>query len=199
MIFETTLALRRRVADAAGVQPGRVHVGPPLRAEMSNDAAVVLFLFRITPNADLRNTPRIPLPGSAPVTGDAPAVEALAVDLLYLITSFRPGGVGNAAAADPTELATLQGIIAGLHAAPLLTGSSLPGQEVRITPSGDQMEELGRLWSLFPDVAFRTSMIYLATPVFIEIGTAGRYPAVGERRLDAGLASEPPAMAGGAG
>ena len=88
---------------------------------------------------------------------------------------------------EPGELTSLGQIIRVLHTAPILTGSALPGQDVRLSPESYSPEDLSRVWSMFPEEPFRTSVVYLASPVFIEAGDAALYPPVQSRRMDGGL------------
>ena len=154
-----------------------------------------MFLFHIEPNRELRNAERLrtPPPG-APPDQSAVELDALPLDLRYLISVFRTAGGG--AAGDPNELAALGQVIQRLHAEPTLTGAILPGQEVRVTPEPYPMEELSRVWGLFPADPYRTSVVYLATPVFIEAGPLVVGPPVQSRRLDPGLSANPPNLLG---
>lgn len=182
--FDTTMALARRVRDASGLD---VHIGPPLRREMGA-ARVALTLVHIEPNAELRNTPvhRAP-PPSAPITAPAPVVAAIPFDLHFLITCHRPPTPGGVAPPEPGELASLGQVIGALHAQPVLGGSSLPGQNVRLSPAGSSLEDMHRIWSLFPEEPYRTSIVYLATPVFLEADAAASYPPVQSREMAGGL------------
>lgn len=187
-LFDTTMAFARRIREATGLE---VHIGSPLRREMGT-ARVALTLVHIQPNAALRNTPvfRAPQP-SGPVTGPAPSVAAIPLDLHFLITCYRPPTPGGVAAPEPGELTSLGQIIRVLHAHPILTGSDLPDQDVRLSPESYSPEEMNRVWGLFPEEPFRTSIVYLATPVFVEIGDDALYPPVQSRKMDGGLRSEP--------
>jgi hypothetical protein len=183
-LFDTTMALTRRLRDATGLG---VHIGSPLRSEMGQ-ARVALTLIHIQPNAALRNTPvfREP-PAGAPITAPAPPVQAVPFDLHYLITCYRSPTAGGVAAPEPGELTGLGQIIQRLFTDPILTGSALPGQDVRLSPESYSPEELSRIWALFPEEPFRTSVVYLATPVFIEAGDAALYPPVQSREMAGGL------------
>jgi hypothetical protein len=179
-LIQTTEALRARLNDVLGV--GSVHVGAPLKGERQN-RTVSLYLYNIQPNRDLRNVDRhTPAPPGAPPGGLLPIVDALPVDLRYLISVFRE----NPLAEEPTELARLGLIMRALHAEPTLSGSALPGQTVRLTPEPYAINELKEIWGLFPDEPYRTSVVYLATPVFIELDALSG-PVVLERKLDAGV------------
>lgn len=204
-LFSTTVALKRRIEAAAGVM---THVGAPSPDDVG-DGGIALTLFDVKPSAALRNVPRFAAaPTSGPVTGPAAKVEAVALDLRYLIVCFR--AKGSPAGADPKELKTLGRIIAALHADPLLDATAaandeVPGpnpppaekdaafaeQIVRLSLESYALDDWNRLWALFPDISFRPSVVYLATPVYITIGEAGLYPRVQSREGRAGI-SDPP-------
>jgi hypothetical protein len=183
-LFDTTLALARRIRQATDLE---VHIGSPLKREMGT-ARVALSLVHLQPNAALRNTPRFGAPpASTPVTAPAPLMNAVAFDLHYLITCYRPPTPADVAPPEPGELTSLGQIIAGLHSDPALTGSILPGQDVRLSPQSFTPDELSRVWGLFPEEPFRTSIVYLATPVYIEAGDVALNPPVQSREMDGGL------------
>jgi hypothetical protein len=183
-LFDTTLALARRIRQATGLE---VHIGSPLKREMGT-ARVALSLVHLQPNAALRNTPRFGAPpASAPVTAPAPLMAAIAFDLHYLITCYRPPTPADVAPPEPGELVSLGQIIALLHSDPALTGSTLPGQDVRLSPQSFTPEDMNRIWGLFPEEPFRTSIVYLATPVYVEAGGAALFPPVQSREMDGGL------------
>jgi hypothetical protein len=58
------------------------------------------------------------------------------------------------------------------------------------------MEEINRLWSLFPNTPYTTSIVYLASPIFIDAGAALRGTPVTERRLDSGPSAARPDVFG---
>ena len=160
--FEVTEAFRRRIGELIGGE-NLVHVGPPLSAE-TNEVSVSLFLFHLEVNAELRNTPHHATP-RAPATGPAPVVPALPWDLLYLITVFR---LPDHNVRPPNELSTLGAVVQGLHVDPVLPASADQDRPVRVSPAPYSMEDVSRLWGLFPQDVYRTSLVYLATPVFVE-------------------------------
>ena len=102
---------------------------------------------------------------------------------------MTPGGL------DPAELKTLGAIMLALHLDPVLQVDPSPSQgqqTVRGTLEPCSIEELNRIWSMFPDDDYRTSVVYLASPVFLEDALA-LGPPVCYR------ASMPPAAQTGAG
>lgn len=140
---------------------GSVYVGPIDDPDAAGSKAV-LFLYRVAVNGDLRNSTHL-LPPAAP--GDPPrAFEGgLPLDLYYLLTA------GDAEAGGEIDaLATLGRAMQVLNASPTLTGMSVRGETVRVTLDPVSTEEMSRIWTLFPAANYRTSVVYLATPVWID-------------------------------
>ena len=134
-IVETTDAFKALLERAI---EGQVHVGPPVSGDVGN-SRVSLFLLHLQPNAELRNEERrASPPRDKAASNSAEVLDALPLDLRYLITVFRGGATGSVGEAN--ELLFLGQIISGIHAHPTLTGSSLVGQEVRLTPEAYSME-----------------------------------------------------------
>ena len=191
-IIATTLALRRRLESA--LAGSTVMLEPPSNSPPAGVGAS-LFLFHVLPNAELRNSLRLAAPPpEAPADRPAAPRDALPLDLRYLITVFRSGGLGPGA--DPSELETLGRIVQVLHEEPTLTGGALADQIVRVTPEPYPMEELSRIWGLFPGTNYATSMVYLASPVFVEVGPVPRGGPVVERHDRFGVSGDPPGLSG---
>jgi hypothetical protein len=170
---------------------GEVFAGPPYDP-LAAAASASLFLYHLVPNAELRNEPELTnLRSGADSSGDPrdailEGTESASIpfDLRYLISVSRPPGQN--ANSSPLELLRLGQIIQTLHANPVLSGSRLPGQTVRLTPDPISMEEISRTWGLFPDTAYRTSVVYLATPVFVDAPRLPAVPRVREVRRENG-------------
>ncbi|MBU1725153.1 MAG: DUF4255 domain-containing protein [Gammaproteobacteria bacterium] len=169
-IFDATQALRTRLGEAVG-GVNQIHVGPPVPAEVG-ESKVSLFLFHLQVNQCMRNEILLePISSPEPATLPATRRDVLPLDLRFLITVFRSP---EPAAAIPNELTTLGQIIQILQAEPTLPIGSTGGYAVRVTPEPYPMEEVSRVWGLFPQDIYRTSMVYLASPVMVD---ARRYPA----------------------
>jgi len=189
-ISQVTEALQARLGAAIGV--GRVYVGPPL-AEDVGSRTLALFLFHIVPNQECRNERHYVAHSSDP-TGPLVEANALPLDLRYLISVFRSAGAGNGGVADPDELLTLGKAVRALHEQPIIDGSVVPNQFVTITPEPYPMEEMSRVWGLFPQTSYRTSMVYLVSPVFVSLDPPPVGPPVLERISRQGQFTEPSSL-----
>ena len=160
-ILRVTEVLRDRLKEAlvlSGV-PGTVFVGPLDDADASG-AALILFLYRIVPNANLRNREHTPPSSSVP-----PPVfrNALPLDLFFLVTvGTMPGS------SEETPLRALGFAIQAMQADPDLTGAGVSQETVHVTLEPLSTEETSRIWALFPTANYRTSIAYLASPVWID-------------------------------
>jgi hypothetical protein len=162
-ILDVTEALRTRLesALASSTVPGTVFVGP-LDDPDAKNAALILFLYRIVPNASLRNRDHYVVSPTPP----PPAIvfrNALPLDLYFLVTvGTIPGS------SEETLLKALGFAMQHMQADPDLTGPSVNYQTVHVTLEPLTTEEASRIWALFPTANYRTSIAYLITPVWID-------------------------------
>jgi len=161
-IFRVTAALRVRLeaALAASGVPGTVFVGPLDDPDVSG-AALILFLYRVVPSATLRNREhRVPTPGTPPVMVFH---NAMPLDLFFLVTvGSIPGS------SEEAPLRALGYVIQSLQLEPDLTGAGVNHEAVHVTFETLSTEEASRIWALFPAANYRTSIAYLASPVWID-------------------------------
>lgn len=183
-IFKVSIALRERVQRAyaaAGGAGNGVYVGPLDDSDAAGHK-LILFLYRVAPNPSLRNTEHTvsnPAPPPATITYR----DALPLDLYYLLTLGDAGG----AAADLEQLKFLGSAIQLLQREPTLTGVGLEHEAVKVSLDPLGNDEMSRLWALFPTVNYRTSVAYLASPVWIDPRAAEETGApVTDDKLDAG-------------
>jgi hypothetical protein len=162
-IFNTTQALSARLQAAltASTVPGTVFVGP-LDDPDAAGAALILFLYRVMPNASLRNRERRVLDTSTP-----PQIvvhhDSLTLDLYFLITvGTRPGQ------SEETLLRALGYAMRELQVDPDLTGPAVNHETVHVSLEPLGTDEVSRVWSLFPTANYRTSVAYVASPVWID-------------------------------
>jgi hypothetical protein len=162
-IYRVTNALRsvlqQALADAD--DPGAVFIGP-LDDPDAEGASLILFLYRMAPNPSLRNTGhRVPsgLPDGAPIAYPG----ALPLDLYYLITVGTRVGTGE----EPL-LRVLGYAIRALNDDPVITGDAVAQELVRVSMEPLTIDEVSRIWALFPTRNYRTSVAYLVSPVWID-------------------------------
>jgi len=161
-IINVTKAFRDRLAAGlakSGI-PGTVFIGPLDDVDASG-AKLILFLYRVVPNASLRNREHI-VANPAP---DPPTVfrNSLPLDLFYLVT------VGTELGDSEESLLQVLGFaMRELQNDPELTGPDLEFQTVHLSLEPLSTEEASRIWALFPTANYRTSIAYLATPVWID-------------------------------
>lgn len=162
-IFRVTQAFRARLQQAliASGDQGTVFVGP-LDDPDANGASLILFLYRITPNPSLRNREHcVPSPNPPP-----PVLvyhNALPLDLYFLLTvGTRPG------TSEEPLLRVLGFAMQSLQLDPDLTGPTVSYETVHVSLESLATDETSRIWALFPTANYRTSVAYLATPVWID-------------------------------
>jgi hypothetical protein len=163
-LMKVTTTLQKRLSDAltaAGLPNNTVFVGP-LDDPSVGSAALILFLYRIIPSATLRNgehrVPK-PLPPPPPVLVYK---KALPLDLYYLLT------VGTTPSSEEAPLQWLGVAMQTIQAEPDLTGPDVNHEAVHVTLETLTTDEASRIWALFPNANYRTSVVYLATPVWID-------------------------------
>lgn len=158
-IYQVTRALRHRLEQVAG--GGKVFVGPLDDPDVGN-ASLILFLYRIMPNASLRNREhRVPSNAAPPPV--AVFNNALPLDLHYLLTVGTTPGNN-----EELLLKTLGAAMQALQLDSELTGPEVAYETVHVSLDPLTTEETSRIWALFPTANYRTSIAYLATPVWID-------------------------------
>ena len=133
-----------------------------------------LFLFQVTPNAALRNAD---LP-TRRADGSLLRRPLVAIDLHYLLTfygddlTFDQQRLLGAALSEFQAHPVLgrDAIRNAITENPVLSTSDLAEQidMVRLTPASLSLEELSKLWVIFPEVDYVLSAVYVAGVVLIE-------------------------------
>jgi hypothetical protein len=153
----------------------------PRDVNQNKNVRLTLFLYSIAPAVAMRNELEIP--------GNQPAGElSEPLDLYYLLTAFAP------ATQDPTDQTLDAQLLLGFAMRVFfdngtLTGSVLQGnlprdEELRLTLQPMTVEDLTRIWSVFPDSVLHASVSFLVTPVRLRARTAARGARVTSRRSD---------------
>jgi hypothetical protein len=158
-LLRVTKALRVRLEQVAGA--GKVFVGP-LDDPDAAGASLILFLYRIMPNVSLRNLEHR-VPSDVPPPPVVAFNNSLPLDLYYLITvGTTPGD------SEEALLETLGGAMQALQLDPELTGPGVGYETVHVSLEPLTTEETSRIWALFPMANYRTSIAYIASPVWID-------------------------------
>ena len=184
-ILRVTVALRERLKAALtrSQVPGTVFVGP-LDDPDAGGAALVLFLYRIAPAANLRNQEHR-VPSGKPQPSVFVYQNSFPLDLFFLLTvGTTPGS------SEETLLKALGYAIQEIQNSPDLVGSDVGHETVHVTFEPLSTEDASRIWALFPTANYRTSIAYLATPVWIDPpAEADLPPRVGHHELSAGVSA----------
>jgi hypothetical protein len=142
------------------IPPAQIALLSPPQANASG-VRLSLFLYSIAPAAEFRN--ELEIPGN---TSDDEAVS-LPLNLYYLLTAFSPPQ-------DPTNQTLDSHLLLGqamrvFFDNGILTGSQLRGdlprdEELRLTLQPITIEDLTRIWSVFPETSLQPSVSYLVSP-----------------------------------
>jgi hypothetical protein len=155
------LGARLQQAVTASGDPGTVFIGP-LDDQDAVGASLILFLYRIAPNASLRNREHR-VASAAPPPAVIVHANALPLDLYFLLTvGTRPG------MSEEPLLRVLGFAMQALQSMPEITGAAVNHEAVRLTLEPLTTEETSRIWALFPTANYRTSIAYVASPVWID-------------------------------
>ncbi|BAB52816.1 DUF4255 domain-containing protein [Mesorhizobium japonicum] len=162
-VYNVTQAVRDRLVAALATigEMGNVFVGP-LDDPDARGATLILFLYRMAPNASLRNREHRVISRNPPQAVDV-YTNSLPLELHYLITV----GTRDATVDDPL-LKYLGAAIQALNNEPELNGQRVGHEPVHLSFEPLSTEEMSRIWTLFPTANYRTSVGYMATPVWID-------------------------------
>lgn len=156
--------LRANLGDLDPTPGEEIVLLSPAEALKVAGIRLTLFLYSIAPAVELRNEMEIP--------GNTAADEAvsLPLDLYYLLTAFTPGGDSTPTARTLESHMLLGRAMKVFFDNGTLTGSILKGdlprdEELRLTLQPMTVEDLTRIWSVFPESVLHTSVSYLVTPV----------------------------------
>ncbi|HET7619901.1 MAG TPA: DUF4255 domain-containing protein [Vicinamibacterales bacterium] len=129
---------------------------------------LTLFLYKVTENPDLKNAPPIVERNNGSLTErHAP----LTLDAYYLLTAHAADGdllEAHLALSKAMGIFNDNGVIRGsLLRAENDTGLTADSI-LRVTLNPISMEDMTRIWSVFPDTPYEISVSYLVTPVEID-------------------------------
>lgn len=189
-IQAVTLAIRDLLVaalhDQANVPANAfdVYVGPPDAAGKNSE--LILFLIRITPNAELRNAERTRRTAN-PLDPPERFELAVPLDLHYLVTGGSPANL-NAKEA----LTRLGHAIRAIETGSPISLPSHHQEAVWLSLEPMSTEELSRIWGLFPSFNCRSSFVFRASPVWIDprAPTAPAPPVISDRARSTPIPAE---------
>lgn len=149
-------------------------------AEVEEGSRVSLFLYSVIENPDLKNAPRQivdPNKKNEPRQVIDPKklyYPPLSLNLYYLLTAYASQDIVGLTAQILEAHEILGKAMRILYDNGIITGTKLRGSlatrniELRMTLNPITVEDLTRIWSVFPEENYRTSVSYLVTPVPID-------------------------------
>jgi hypothetical protein len=131
---------------------------------------LTLFLYKVLENPYLKNQDRALLPPKpdGTLTEQSPP---LTVDLYYLLTAYAGADILEAHRALSRAMRVLydNGILRGSQLRSDVSSKGLTADSLlRVTLNPITIEDMTRIWSVFPDTPYEISVTYLVTPVPIE-------------------------------
>lgn len=152
--------------------PDRIALTSPPNA-VANDVRLGLFLYKIVETPYLANEEDqtvVPPGGGLPISVRSP----LTVTLHYVLTAYGAVGEPDLTAREAEAHAALSRAMRVFYDNGILAGSQLQaelagtGHELRVSINPITMEDMTRIWSVFPDSQYSSSVAYIVTPVPIE-------------------------------
>lgn len=151
--------------NISGLSENTIVFDSPGDIEPNQEAVKLsIFLYQIVENSQLRNI------GSEPVgnIGIKQKIQypPVILDLSFIFTPYAKD--------KDTELIIIERVVRIMHDNSILRGDILQGKlkessnnEIKIVPNTLSLEELNKLWGMFPNKPFKLSLSYLLTPVKI--------------------------------
>jgi hypothetical protein len=132
---------------------------------------LTLFLYKVLENPDFKNASNPALETTA--NGKLKEKrKPLTVDLYYLLTAHSGSSTlfeAHTALSRAMRVFYDNGILQGSLLRSLNPGKGLTEDSIlRLTLNPISMEDMTRIWSVFPDTPYEISVTYLVTPVAIE-------------------------------
>ena len=143
-----------------------VPLSPADVADAGQQIRLTLFLYSVVATSSLRNEPLRSL------SSTESRFPPLSLDLYYMLTCY-PSETQNLTERTLDTRRILGRAMRVFYDNGILSGTILQGdlagtqEELRISLNPITVEDLTRIWSVFPDTSYRTSVSYLVTPVRI--------------------------------
>lgn len=158
--------LRENLKDL--INPDSIVMISPGEIKGNDSVRLSLFLYQILENASIKNREMIK---TGPQTLKYPPMT---LDLYYMLTSYPSSGIQDMTERTKEEHSVLGRAMQILSDNAILKGPSLKGsltddnEELHITLTRLDMDDITNIWSTFKEKPFRPSVCYLVTPVMID-------------------------------
>jgi len=177
-----TELLRENMKDL--ITPDSIMLISPGDIEGSDTVRLSLFLYQVTENAHMKNQEMMNI-GSIGLKN-----PPLTLDLYYMLTSHPSTGIQDKTERTKEEHSVLGRAMQVLNDNSILKGSVLRGslaennEELRMTLTTLNLDDMTKIWTTFQDKLFRPSLCYLVTPVEIDSSREKQVKRVVERKLN---------------
>jgi len=138
------------------------------------DVRLALYLYSVIETPSLKNEPM------QFVNSKEARRPPLILDLYFMLTCYPKLGEGDFDKRSQEDRQVLGRAMRVFYDNGILKGSLLQGdladtdEELRLSLNPINLEDLTRIWSVFPDTPYRTSVSYLVTPTRVQsLRTAG--------------------------
>lgn len=176
-IEETLIDLLRADMSEINIKPEEIQLLSPSDAN-GKDIRLTLYLYSVIETPSLKNEPM------QFVSSTESRRPPLFLDLYFMLTCYPKVGEGDLDKRSHEDRQVLGRAMRTLYDNGILKGSILKGdladtsEELHLSLNPINLEDLTRIWSVFPDTPYRTSVSYLVTPTEVE-----SLRAVGSQRI----------------
>ena len=158
--------LRNKMEDL--IDPDSIVVVSPGEIEANDNVRLSLFLFQVIENVHMKNQ-EMQIIDPAKLK-----YPPLIIDLFYMLTSYPSSGIQDKTERTKEEHSILGKAMQIFHDNPIITDPFLrgcltdDGQELHISQTPLNLDDMTKIWSTFQDRPFRPSVCYLVSNVRIE-------------------------------
>lgn len=163
----TLIELLRDNMEEPGFSRESIVLFSPGEIDSNDNVRLSLFLYQVLENVHLKNQE---MQVADPKRLTFPSVT---LELYYMLTSHPPSGAQERTDKSLEEHTVLGKAVRVLYDNPILKGSVLKGdlnkdEELHVTMTSLNLEDLTKIWTTFSNKPFRPSVCYVATPVRID-------------------------------
>ncbi len=156
--------------------PNAIKLDSPAEVNAGGSPRLSLFLYKVRYNKALRN-----LPSERPSINQKQA-NPMVLDLMYLMTPFSNN--------NETEHIIMEKLMLAFYDNSILRAPDLQGalveqgnEELRIVPDDLSVDEIEKLWTAFPNKAYRLAVPFVVSPVYVPSQRVEEVTRVVERQV----------------